>query len=82
MPAPPRKRTNSPAPSDGRSSKRARLDVLPGNPLRFHREPSGTIQISTWNVAGLVSCNAEKWQVRSPFPPRGEPALSLVVAPD
>ncbi|GAA5843412.1 hypothetical protein JCM9279_002094 [Rhodotorula babjevae] len=62
MPAPPSKRADSPGPSDTRASKRARLDVLPDNPLRFHREPSGTIQISTWNVAGLVSCNAEKWQ--------------------
>ncbi|GAA5938086.1 hypothetical protein JCM3775_005336 [Rhodotorula graminis] len=62
MPAASRKRTSSPAPPDSRSSKRARLDLLPDNPLRFHREPSGTVQISTWNVAGLVSCNAEKWQ--------------------
>ncbi|GAA5922847.1 hypothetical protein JCM1841_003760 [Sporobolomyces salmonicolor] len=47
--------------------KRPRLDndALPNNPLKRKlrpREPRDTVQISTWNVAGLYSCNAEKWK--------------------
>lgn len=64
MADPSRKRASPPGPTGSRSNKRARLEVLPDNPLRFHREPQGTVQISTWNVAGLASSNAEKWQVR------------------
>ncbi|GAA5984955.1 hypothetical protein JCM10908_002466 [Rhodotorula pacifica] len=47
-----------------RPPKRPRnaLEPLPDNPLVFYREPKGTTQISTWNVAGLASCNAEKWK--------------------
>ncbi|TNY19653.1 Endonuclease/exonuclease/phosphatase [Rhodotorula diobovata] len=62
MADPSRKRASPPGPTGSRSNKRARLEVLPDNPLRFHREPQGTVQISTWNVAGLASSNAEKWQ--------------------
>ena len=49
-----------------RATKRARNGpgTLPDNPLAFFKEPSGTTQIATWNVAGLRSCNAEKWKVR------------------
>ncbi|GAA5873661.1 hypothetical protein JCM3774_005007 [Rhodotorula dairenensis] len=45
-------------------AKRARngLGTLPENPLAFYKEPRGTFQIATWNVAGLRSCNAEKWK--------------------
>ncbi|GAA6039250.1 hypothetical protein JCM8097_003227 [Rhodosporidiobolus ruineniae] len=54
-PSPPRTLPSPPA-------KRARLpSPLEENPLRFRREPSGTIQISTWNVAGLATCNSKKW---------------------
>lgn len=46
--------------------KRARngFGTLPDNPLAFYKEPRGTTQIATWNVAGLRSCNAEKWKVQ------------------
>lgn len=65
MPGPSRKRSESPlSPASPPPPKRAKLEPLPDNPLRFWREPSGTTQISTWNVAGLATCNAEKWQVR------------------
>jgi hypothetical protein len=49
-----------------RTSKRARNGpgTLPDNPLVLFKEPSGTTQIATWNVAGLRSCNAEKWKVK------------------
>lgn len=49
-----------------RTTKRARNGpgTLPDNPLAFYKEPSGTTQIATWNVAGLRSSNAEKWKVR------------------
>ncbi|BGP42603.1 hypothetical protein JCM10449v2_006615 [Rhodotorula kratochvilovae] len=57
-----RKCTSPPAQSGGRSPKRAHHELLPDNPLRFYREPSGTVQISTWNVAGLATCNSEKWK--------------------
>ncbi|GAA5995947.1 uncharacterized protein JCM10292_004848 [Rhodotorula paludigena] len=63
MPGPSRKRSESPpSPASPPPPKRAKLEPLPDNPLRFWREPSGTTQISTWNVAGLATCNAEKWQ--------------------
>ncbi|BGP34527.1 hypothetical protein JCM10296v2_006349 [Rhodotorula toruloides] len=61
MPADPKKRPDPPAEVAQRPAKRSRIDPLPGNPLFFYREPKDTIQISTWNVAGLESCNAEKW---------------------
>ncbi|GAA6061727.1 hypothetical protein JCM10212_000460 [Sporobolomyces blumeae] len=47
------------------SSKRRRIEhlSLADNPLegKFRREPEDTVQISTWNVAGLATCNLEKW---------------------
>ncbi|GAA6030522.1 hypothetical protein NBRC10512_002802 [Rhodotorula toruloides] len=61
MPAESKKRPEPPSEAAQRPPKRSRVDPLPGNPLFFYREPKDTIQISTWNVAGLESCNAEKW---------------------
>lgn len=50
--------------------KRRRLAVepLPNNPLEGklgRKEPIDTIQMSTWNVAGLATSNEEKWKVRT-----------------
>ncbi|GAA5892248.1 hypothetical protein JCM6882_003621 [Rhodosporidiobolus microsporus] len=42
--------------------RRRPADPLEDNPLSFpRREPLDTIQISTWNVAGLATCNSKKW---------------------
>ncbi|GAA5869096.1 hypothetical protein JCM1840_000467 [Sporobolomyces johnsonii] len=60
-------RPSSRTDSDRPPLKRPRLDTdsLPNNPLKGKlrpKEPRDTVQISTWNVAGLYSCNAEKWK--------------------
>ncbi|BGP19150.1 hypothetical protein JCM10213v2_007237 [Rhodosporidiobolus nylandii] len=59
----PKKRHSSPPRTDNSPpAKRPRtVAPLPDNPLSFRREPRDTVQISTWNVAGLESCNAAKW---------------------
>ncbi|GAA6018926.1 hypothetical protein JCM10207_009203 [Rhodosporidiobolus poonsookiae] len=57
------KRADGPSTSTSRPSKRRRtVSPLPDNPLWFRKEPQGVLTISTWNVAGLATCNAEKWQ--------------------
>ncbi|GAA5973205.1 hypothetical protein JCM11641_006322 [Rhodosporidiobolus odoratus] len=58
------KRSASPLGSDSPPAKRPRfIAPLEDNPLNFPRkEPRDTVQISTWNVAGLMTCNSEKWQ--------------------
>ncbi|GAA5864412.1 hypothetical protein JCM8547_005812 [Rhodosporidiobolus lusitaniae] len=52
-------RSVSPPPAKRRS--RTAYSPLPDNPFSFRKEPSGTIQIATWNVAGLATCNSKKW---------------------
>lgn len=46
--------------------RRTAIEPLPNNPLDGklgYREPHDTIQMATWNVAGLETSNDEKWGV-------------------
>ncbi|GAA5837299.1 hypothetical protein JCM11251_004958 [Rhodosporidiobolus azoricus] len=59
----PPKRVNSARNSASPPPKRPKpTEPLEDNLLTFpRREPHDTIQIATWNVAGLATCNARKW---------------------